>query len=64
MKTAEAYSYIEVNCYCPECGAYLNILDLGRTKEELGSDLRANNCDLEITCPECGKNFIVSNINF
>ena len=64
MKTVEAQTYVEVTCSCPECNAYLDIFDLGQTKEVMGYDLRAEKCDMEITCPECGKQFIVSDIHY
>ena len=64
MKTVEAKTYVEVRCNCPECGAWLDIYHRGRTKEVLGYDLRAKDCDMEINCPRCGKEFMVSNINY
>ena len=64
MKTTEAQSHLEVMCYCPHCDNYLDIFDLGLTKEVIGDDLRAKNCDIEITCPDCKKEFIVSNIHY
>lgn len=64
MKEVKAQSYLEVICKCPECGSWIDILNIGQTKIVLGSDLRAQGCDMEITCQECGGDFIVSDITY
>jgi hypothetical protein len=52
---------VELNCYCPGCGDYVNLMDepefwVGRELDiaEHGTD-RSN--DMEVTCPECGHEF-------
>lgn len=64
MKKVNASLFIEVLCNCPHCGAIDDIFDLDRTKDVLGQDYRAENCDLEITCSECSETYIVENIHF
>ena len=64
MKTTTANLFIEVNCKCPHCDAYLDIFDLEDVKYALAEPHNAPNCDLEIDCEECGEKFIVSDISF
>jgi phage FluMu protein Com len=63
MKQTTAKTFVELNCKCPECEAYIDILDIGNTREYLGHDLRAENIELEIRCTECLKLFIITHIN-
>jgi len=58
----DARTFIEVNCHCPHCEAFLDVFE--NVREVLGSDLRAENVDVEVTCPECLKLFIVENVEF
>jgi len=64
MKKTEAYTYIEVNCECPYCGRYQDIWDKSTTAESMGFDMMANNVDIEILCEKCGKEFIVTDIEY
>jgi transcription initiation factor IIE alpha subunit len=54
---------VELNCDCPKCGEYVNLLDApdfwdGRTLDipEHGTE---NSNNLEVVCPECGHEFKV-----
>jgi hypothetical protein len=64
MKKVDANCHIEVLCNCPYCDAYEDIFDNDNVKESMGNDHRAENCELEVSCSECGKTFIVENIHF
>ena len=64
MKEVRANTFVEVTCSCPHCDAFLDILDNDQVRESLGSDHRAEDCDIEITCSECNQEFIVTDIDF
>ena len=64
MKSTDAQTYVEVKCCCPYCDKSLDIFDKGRTREVMGSDLRAEKCELEITCPDCNNVFVVNRIYY
>lgn len=64
MKKVDANCWIEVVCACPYCGAFEDVIDNDHIKEAMGDGHRADNCDVEVTCSECKKDFIVENIHF
>lgn len=64
MKNIRATTFIQVNCKCPYCDAYLDIFDEESVKESLGEDHRADGCNLEIDCPKCEVPFVVTDIDF
>lgn len=63
IKTAKADSWLEINVDCPYCYEYLDVLEQAREYLDNG-ELSAQNIECEITCPECKKDFIVTDINF
>lgn len=64
MKKVVAITSLEVNCNCPNCGNWMNILQEDSVRESLGRDLSAENCNIEITCDECEKDFLVTDIEY
>ncbi len=64
MKIVDATCFVEVACTCPYCDAFEDIFDDGRVKESMGDDHRADDCNIEIECSECGELFLVENIHF
>ncbi|SFC81601.1 hypothetical protein SAMN05421780_11074 [Flexibacter flexilis DSM 6793] len=62
MKSTTANTSVEVMCNCPICDSYVDILP--QVSEILGDDHRAENCDKQVTCPDCNEDFIVTDINF
>ena len=63
MSDTTATWTVELNCECPECKQYVDLLDYtdfwdGRRLEiaEHGTD-RSN--DVDVICPECGHEFTV-----
>lgn len=51
---------IEAYCNCPYCNSFQDVFD--KVRDVLGNDLQVDECDVEITCDECGKVFIVDNV--
>lgn len=64
MEKTTANLFIEVNCKCPHCDAYLDIFDLEDVKMALDETHNAADCDLEIECSNCNEKFIVTDIYF
>jgi len=62
MKKVDANTSLEVWVDCPYCENYQNVLD--DVKESMGYDLRAEDVDIEITCKECKKTFMIVDINY
>lgn len=62
MKKTDAQTHIEVNCSCPYCERFQDIWDKGTVAELMGFDMVAYNVDIEITCENCDKPFIVTDI--
>jgi len=63
MKTAKASTSIEIWVTCPHCEDYQNRFE--DLRENLwNGELRAEDCDTEIKCEECGKPFIVDEITY
>lgn len=63
MASVVATWSIELNCTCPNCGEFVNLLDYvdfwdGRQLDipEHGTD---RSRDIEVCCPECGYEFEV-----
>jgi endogenous inhibitor of DNA gyrase (YacG/DUF329 family) len=62
MKKTTAQTTLEINTDCPHCGEFIDITD--QAKDQLDDDLRAHDIDCEITCPDCGKTFEVTEIYY
>jgi uncharacterized protein with PIN domain len=63
MRTTTAMTFIEINCECPNCNSYIDILGEDMVRESLPySEFNVSNCDVEITCKDCGVPFIVTDI--
>lgn len=58
----DAVISIEANCYCPVCGYMQDVFE--NVRELLDDDLRVDNCDIEITCKDCGNIFEIKNVTF
>jgi len=59
----EAHWNIELNCDCPKCENYVDLLDCadfwdGRRLEVAEHDTERSK-DVEVTCPVCGHEFLV-----
>lgn len=62
MKNIIATWMVELNCHCPKCGEYVNLLDyiFWEMNEmqipESGTDRSRN---VEVKCPECSHDFLI-----
>ena len=61
--TCSACWLVELNCTCPKCGEYVDLLSApdfweGRTLDIPEHDTENSN-NLEVVCPECGNEFKV-----
>lgn len=66
MRTTTATTHVECLCICPNCGSALDIMEKDSVREELTrqDEFSSSNCDLEITCNECNKEFLVTDIYY
>ena len=60
----EAQWEVELNCKCPECGEFVNLLDEpdfwdGRGWLDIPEHGTERSNNLEVNCPECGHFFEV-----
>ena len=72
MKQAEAQINVQINMECPHCEAYLdlynndefpNINEEGYLNEKLlGETFGCKNWNEIVTCPECKKEFEITNV--
>lgn len=63
MKETTAQTNLEVMVSCPYCDAYDDIIEQARETFYDG-ELSQSNCELEITCSECKKEYIVTDIYY
>lgn len=61
-KKVDASVSIEAYCHCPYCNAFEDVFY--SIRDQLDEYHSAENCDKEVTCSECGKVFIIDNVNF
>lgn len=62
MKEVDAQTYVEVEVTCPYCSCWQDIFDHPNIKESMGFDLRSKDANIEVTCDDCGKIFLVKDI--
>ncbi len=62
MKTTVAQTTLEINCDCPYCHSWLDVSNQG--KEYLDDALRAEDVEIHVTCENCHKEFIISEIQY
>ncbi len=60
-ETTAEFSY-DIHAHCPHCNSYIDLSE--QLKEELGSDNRAENIEVEVNCSDCEKPFMVTEITF
>jgi predicted RNA-binding Zn-ribbon protein involved in translation (DUF1610 family) len=58
-KNTEATWVVELNCDCPKCGEYVNLLDDPDFWEGRDLEIADQVNDVEVICPECGHEFKV-----
>lgn len=63
IKTAQATTNLEVYVSCPYCDFYQNRLDELREHFDHNS-ISSEECEAELTCHRCKKDFIVDNITY
>ena len=63
MKETTAQTNLEVMVSCPYCDACEDILERAR-ETFLNGELSQSNCELEITCSDCKKEYIVTDIYY
>lgn len=62
MKTTDAQTNLKVMTNCPYCNRYQDIFYKGNVRDVMGDDLSAIDIEIEITCEDCRKIFIVDEI--
>lgn len=67
MEPVEASWTVELNCDCPKCGEYVNLLDYadfwdGRRALDVG--FNTDDGSEEVVCPECSHEFEITITNF
>lgn len=62
MKTVRANTFIEIAVRCPYCGANDNKTE--ELRSHLVDEPRASDVNETVTCSECEKQFIVTDIDF
>ena len=62
MKKAIAQTFLEILCDCPYCKESIDVTN--DLKDHLEDDLRATSIDVEVTCTECGKEFVIADITY
>lgn len=64
MDTVDAFWVVELNCYCPGCKQYVDLLDvcnfMGETGIQIGEVETERTKCLDVSCPECGHEFKVT----
>lgn len=60
----QAYWYIKLNCDCPHCGEYVDLLEDpdfwdGRNHVQIGEHATDATLGVEVSCPKCKKEFEV-----
>lgn len=63
MESVNAEALVEVLCECPYCGYGMDIMDNSEIYSLIQENLHHSNIDIEITCEECKKEFIVKHIS-
>lgn len=63
IKTTQAYTSLEINVNCPYCNSYLDVRD-DCVENLTNGELSAENIEQEITCPDCKKEFIITDIHY
>ena len=61
-KTIASFT-LSLDCDCPHCGNYVDVIDL-IDKEQLDDDFNATNLEVDVTCPECGEDFIINETEY
>lgn len=61
-KRTTAETTLEVTVECPYCEECFDCLE--DVREELGNDLQAKGIDVEVTCPECKQEFVITEVTF
>lgn len=61
-KKADAITHFNIMVDCPNCDRYLDVTE--DLQEHLIDGLSAEDCDQEVTCEHCKKEFIVDNVEF
>ena len=54
---------LQLECNCPHCGTYIEVIDLVE-KEQLGDSFNAINLEVDVTCPDCGEDFIINETEY
>ena len=50
---------VELNCDCPKCGEYVNLLDYADFWDCRDLEVAESGKDVEVSCPICGHEFKV-----
>lgn len=65
MKEVRAVTCLTVEVECPLCSEHLDIADqVGEAEAWLTNRLDIPKCEIEITCEECGGEFLVTKVDF
>lgn len=66
MKKTDASWELECHVDCPYCDAFLDLTsEIDDWYEALPTPLEVHkNCNVEVECPSCGKDFIVDNFYY
>ena len=56
--------HVELNCYCPDCGEYVDLMEYpdfwdGHRSLDIPEHNTEYSDNLEVNCPECNHNFEV-----
>ena len=62
IKTAVAITRLDVFADCPYCKREIEVTD--ECKQHLDDDLSAKDIEIDCTCYNCNKDFIVTKINY
>ena len=58
-KNTEATWTVELNCDCPKCGEYVNLLDDPDFWEGRDLEIAERGKDVDVSCPNCEHEFKV-----
>lgn len=64
MDAVDAFWVVELNCYCPGCHQYVDMLEhynfIGDTGIEVAEHETDRTTDMEVSCPSCGHEFKIT----
>lgn len=62
LKKTIARSFLEVNVTCPNCMSFHEVLDNVRAYFKDGELRSDGDIDIEVLCPDCKENFIITEV--